>query len=614
MAYLEELTGIEDLIPDWTMDGGGLHQTLRGGHLNIHADFTTHHVHENWARRVNILLYLNEEWHDDWGGKLELWDKDMTSLPGPRHARRATGCWCSPRRSTASTATPTGSTCPPDQARRSMALYYFTEEEAPVRRSTHYRARPEESRTRRAAIAADRVVLDVYDRVKRRLGLTDDAAQKVLGRFHSLARARPVTDTSTRDARSRRLSRPSRRQRLRQRLGVWRPERRPLLLLVVAAVVQSVVVLRLARRSWFGVDAVYLPDHPGPGPERRRGPVQARTAVTGRRSRCWSTAACSPRSACGPTCRTSRSRSRCTSRSSSSSTALLRSVGTHRWTTFGTCWLVLFFGAGSEAFMADAPMVLTAGLLLGLVAMLVMVRQRFSLRSRLIGGVLLLAAVMCSGTGLVAAVTVGVFLLLRIGVRAALVVGAPAVVAFSVWFFTIGRDGRVNVTGDRITEIPKFVWQGLTGSLGSLLGIPGTGAILLLALIVALVWPVIEAVALRQLALAGLVGAVTQLSLSSFASLVGGTAAARVGRYEYLVLVLLAAGIALGLETVRGLVEQDRLAPGCPRRPPGDRRPPPRRDHARGLVAGASTGGLRGGQRQALPHVGLRRDHGHRRR
>ncbi len=82
VAYLEKLTGIDDLIPDWTMDGGGLHQTLRGGHLNIHADFTTHHTHENWARRVNILLYLNEEWHDEWGGKLELWDTDMTACQG----------------------------------------------------------------------------------------------------------------------------------------------------------------------------------------------------------------------------------------------------------------------------------------------------------------------------------------------------------------------------------------------------------------------------------------------------------------------------------------------------------------------------------------------------
>jgi len=187
VAYLEELTGIDGLIPDWSMDGGGLHQTMRGGHLNIHADFTTHHVHERWARRVNILLYLNEEWQDDWGGQLELWDKDMTSCQD-RVTPQGNRMLVFSTSFDSFHGHPDGLTCPPDQARRSMALYYFTEEEAPVRRATHYRARPEESRGRRALIAADRVVLDVYDRVKRRLGLTDDAAHRVLGRFHSWRR------------------------------------------------------------------------------------------------------------------------------------------------------------------------------------------------------------------------------------------------------------------------------------------------------------------------------------------------------------------------------------------------------------------------------------------
>ena len=187
VAYLEELTGIDALIPDWSMDGGGLHQTLRGGHLNVHADFTTHHLHENWARRVNILLYLNEEWHDEWGGNLELWDKQM----------RACQAAVAPRGNRMLVFTtsfdsfhghPDGLTCPPGQARRSMALYYFTEETAPVRRSTHYRARPAEGARKRAAIVADRTLLDLYDRVKRRLGISDEAAHRVLHRLHRLRR------------------------------------------------------------------------------------------------------------------------------------------------------------------------------------------------------------------------------------------------------------------------------------------------------------------------------------------------------------------------------------------------------------------------------------------
>lgn len=184
VQYLVDLTGIEDLVPDWSMDGGGLHQTLRGGHLNIHADFSTHHQHENWARRVNILLYLNREWHDEWGGKLELWDKDMTACQ-----ERVTPAGNRMLVFTTSADSfhghPDGLTCPPDVARRSMALYYFTVEDEVVRRSTNYRARPEDG-WRRFAIGADRIALDVYDRAKRRLGISDDKAQAVLGRLYRL--------------------------------------------------------------------------------------------------------------------------------------------------------------------------------------------------------------------------------------------------------------------------------------------------------------------------------------------------------------------------------------------------------------------------------------------
>ncbi|MCW2791476.1 MAG: 2OG-Fe(II) oxygenase superfamily protein [Nocardioides sp.] len=187
VAYLEKLTGISDLLPDWSMDGGGLHQTLAGGHLNIHADFTTHHTHTNWARRVNILLYLNTEWQDEWGGKLELWDRDMTAC-------RARVTPAGNRMLVFTTAFdtfhghPDGLTCPPDVARRSMALYYFTEGADVERRSTNYRARPEESLVKKAAIGADRVALDIYDRAKRRLGLSDERVSRVLTRIDRLRR------------------------------------------------------------------------------------------------------------------------------------------------------------------------------------------------------------------------------------------------------------------------------------------------------------------------------------------------------------------------------------------------------------------------------------------
>lgn len=186
VSFLGELTGIEDLMPDWAMDGGGLHQTLRGGHLNIHADFTTHHEHEDWARRVNILLYLNREWPDEWGGKLELWDKDMTACqdrvtPAGNRMLVFTTSFDSFH------GHPDGLTCPSDVARRSMALYYFTQEQDAVRRSTNYRPRPEDG-LKGLAIGADRIALDVYDRAKRRLGISDEKVSKVLTKVDRLRR------------------------------------------------------------------------------------------------------------------------------------------------------------------------------------------------------------------------------------------------------------------------------------------------------------------------------------------------------------------------------------------------------------------------------------------
>ena len=70
------MTGIEGLIPDPDFLGGGFHETLRGGHLGIHADFNIHKrliLH----RKINVLIYLNDNWKESYGGNLELWDKKM---------------------------------------------------------------------------------------------------------------------------------------------------------------------------------------------------------------------------------------------------------------------------------------------------------------------------------------------------------------------------------------------------------------------------------------------------------------------------------------------------------------------------------------------------------
>lgn len=147
--FLERLTGIESLIADQHYVGGGLHQIRTGGFLKVHADFNKHQQLK-LDRRLNGILYLNKDWQEEWGGHLQLWDKDMrrcekkvlpvfnrflvfATLDDANHGH------------------PDPLTCPPERARRSMALYYYSngrpEAEAGGDHTTIFRARPGEKWT-----------------------------------------------------------------------------------------------------------------------------------------------------------------------------------------------------------------------------------------------------------------------------------------------------------------------------------------------------------------------------------------------------------------------------------------------------------------------------------
>lgn len=124
LQFLEGMSGIEGLIPDPYYMGGGYHETSRGGKLGIHADFR---IHEqlNLQRRLNLLIYLNEEWDDAWKGQLELWDRDMKGC-----AARVSPILnrCVVFRTDADTwhGHPDELETPQHVTRRSIALYYYT--------------------------------------------------------------------------------------------------------------------------------------------------------------------------------------------------------------------------------------------------------------------------------------------------------------------------------------------------------------------------------------------------------------------------------------------------------------------------------------------------------
>jgi len=73
LIFLERLTGISKLLPDPYFLGGGIHQILKGGILDIHTDFNEYGKLDLY-RRINVLIYLNKDWQPSHEGCLELWD------------------------------------------------------------------------------------------------------------------------------------------------------------------------------------------------------------------------------------------------------------------------------------------------------------------------------------------------------------------------------------------------------------------------------------------------------------------------------------------------------------------------------------------------------------
>jgi hypothetical protein len=201
VAWISELTGIPNLIADPMLEGGGLHQSGPGGYLNVHTDFSVHHFHKNWHRRVNLILYLNPDWHEEWGGSIELWE----SSSGKRSAgNRSSGNRSSGNKMTRCAAKyppllnhalifttderslhgfPDPLTCPGGESRKSLALYYYTfEPQGKIAvHSTDYFSRPQDGWGKSAMIWLDKELVDLYSRAKARFGFSDEFASKILG-------------------------------------------------------------------------------------------------------------------------------------------------------------------------------------------------------------------------------------------------------------------------------------------------------------------------------------------------------------------------------------------------------------------------------------------------
>lgn len=147
ISFLEDIVGIEGIIPDPHFEGGGLHQIEKGGYLKVHIDFNRH-SRLKLDRRLNLLVYLNQDWKEEYGGHLELWDPEMEEC-----AKKILPVFN--RLVIFSTndfsyhGHPEPLTCPEDMTRKSLALYYYSngrpsEELNGESHSTIFKSRPGE--------------------------------------------------------------------------------------------------------------------------------------------------------------------------------------------------------------------------------------------------------------------------------------------------------------------------------------------------------------------------------------------------------------------------------------------------------------------------------------
>ena len=143
VRLLSHLTGISPVYADPQLVGGGVHLIKRGGFLDIHADFNEHPVLKK-KRCLNVLIYFNKNWKDEYQGALELWDKDMSRCvvkAWPVFNR----CVIFETTTTSFHGHPAPLACPDGMTRCSLATYYYTDwSDQSERRliTTDYQVRP----------------------------------------------------------------------------------------------------------------------------------------------------------------------------------------------------------------------------------------------------------------------------------------------------------------------------------------------------------------------------------------------------------------------------------------------------------------------------------------
>lgn len=130
ISHISNITGINNLYPDIGLHGAGWHIHGRGGKLNVHFDYSIH-PKLNLQRKLNIIIYLTEDWDINWGGNLEFWSHDPTTSRPKSREKVIDNIF---NRAVIFDTTqhswhgfPEPLTCPENVYRKSIAMYYLCE-------------------------------------------------------------------------------------------------------------------------------------------------------------------------------------------------------------------------------------------------------------------------------------------------------------------------------------------------------------------------------------------------------------------------------------------------------------------------------------------------------
>jgi len=135
IRYISKKCSINNpLFPDSGLNGGGWHVHGPGGKLNTHLDYSMH-PKLKMQRKLNLIVYLNPNWQQSWGGSLGLWDNSSAREPGDLRKQIP----CIFNRAVIFDTTqnswhglPEPIQAPADELRKSIAVYYLIEATADV--------------------------------------------------------------------------------------------------------------------------------------------------------------------------------------------------------------------------------------------------------------------------------------------------------------------------------------------------------------------------------------------------------------------------------------------------------------------------------------------------